>query len=187
MIKAIIFDFYGVIRSDEYNDWLSGHGLKRSGQFKDVTSRLDKGLTTVEQFFSDISELSGIPLEQIRREFSENVSLNQELLALILELKKTYKIGLLSNASSRLRELLQTAGITKLFDYVAISSEIGVTKPDKQAFEHTLSQLGVSPEEAIFIDDTPRFVEAATALGMKGLVYTDFDSINKQLKTVGII
>ena len=88
MIKAIIFDFYGVIRSDEYHDWLTRHGLVRGSKLKETTNNLGKGLMSIDQFFEKLSKLSGIPADNIRKEFKANASLNDKLLALILELKK---------------------------------------------------------------------------------------------------
>ena len=60
MIKAIIFDFYGVIRSNEYRDWRSKHNVSLD-EFKKTATRLDMGKTSPEEFFDSLSKLSGIP------------------------------------------------------------------------------------------------------------------------------
>ncbi len=184
----MIFDFYGVIRSDEYQDWLTLHGYKRDTKIKNATSKLDKGLMSADEFFESLSKLSNIPPEEIRQEFLAHASLNERLLSLILDLKKSYKIAILSNASSsHLRQVLNDAGINKLFDEVVVSSDIGYTKPSKEIFDHTLNKLGVKAEEALFVDDSPRFVEAAESMGIKGIVYTDLNSLISALKEMGII
>lgn len=188
MIKAIIFDFYGVIRSDEYHDWLDRHGLKRGGQLKDLSKDLDKGLTSIDQFFDSLSKLSNIPAEDIRKEFLSHGSLDKRLLAMILELKKKYKVAILSNAASTyLKEIMHEAGIDVLFDEIVISSEIGYIKPSKEIFVHTLNKLGVKPSEAVFIDDNESFCQAAERLGIKSFYYTGYDLLINSLKEMGII
>jgi putative hydrolase of the HAD superfamily len=188
VIKAIVFDFYGVIRSDEYHDWLSNHGIKRDKKFTSATANLDKGIDTLDQFFEGLSKLSNIPPEEIRKEFLAQGSLDKELLALILKLKDKYKIALLSNASSsHLRDVMKQANIYNLFDEVVISSEIGYTKPSNQIFDHLLKCLGIKADEAIFIDDNQSFVDAANNLGITGIKYTNVDSLIKSFEEMGII
>lgn len=187
MIKALIFDFYGVIRSDEYHGWLSRHSLESKG-FKEIIGDLDKGLSTLDQFFNSLSKLSNMPPQKIREEFITEGSLNEQLLALILKLKKKYKIALLSNASSpHLRSVISTAGISKLFDEIVISSEIGHIKPSKEIFNYALDKIGIKPDEAVFIDDNINFVKQARKLGIKSINFTGVDSLISNLKEIGII
>ncbi len=188
MIKAIIFDFYGVIRSDEYHDWLDRHGFKRGGQLGHLSKDLDKGITSMDEFFESLSQLSKVPASEIKQEFVAHASLNMNLLALILQLKKKYKIALLSNASSSyLREVLEESGIGVLFDEIIISSEVGFIKPSIKIFEHTLNKLSVKPVEAIFIDDNENFCQAAEKLGIRSIYFKGLESLISNLKEIGII
>ena len=187
MIKALIFDFYGVIRSNEYHEWLSRHSL--SGEkYRNTTTSLDKGLTTLDQFFDSLSKLSNMPSQDIRKEFIAESSINKQLLSLILKLKEKYKIALLSNASStHLRNVLSSAGITRLFDEIVISSEVGYIKPSEEIFNFVLNKLEVKESEAIFIDDNINFVKAAQKLGIKSINFKGVDSLISNLKEIGII
>ncbi len=187
MIKAIIFDFYGVIRSNEYRDWRLKHDISLD-EFKKSATRLDMGKTSPEEFFDSLSQLSGIPAEDIQKEFSSNASLNKDLLNLIYRLKTKYKIALISNASSsNLRDILSSAGIDKLFDQVTISSELGYIKPSPEIFDYTLESLGIKASEAVFVDDIQRFVQTAESIGMKGVHYTDLGSLVNAFKKMGIM
>ena len=58
----------------------------------------------------------------------------------------------------------------ELMRVVTDSSVIGIRKPDPAIYIHTLSELGVDPHEAAFVDDTAVNVEAAAALGMHGVL-----------------
>ncbi|GGM74046.1 hypothetical protein GCM10012275_50950 [Longimycelium tulufanense] len=61
--------------------------------------------------------------------------------------------------------------LAELFDLVAISSEIGLRKPDPQSYQYVLDQLGVRAARCVFVDDLPPNVTAATALGMAGVLH----------------
>ncbi|MCW2904619.1 MAG: HAD-superfamily hydrolase, subfamily variant 3 [Streptosporangiaceae bacterium] len=61
----------------------------------------------------------------------------------------------------------------ELFDCVVISSEVGIRKPDERIFQHALEQLGLPPQECVFIDDIQHNVRAAEAIGMVGLHHTE--------------
>lgn len=73
-------------------------------------------------------------------------------------------VGIVSNFDTRLRPLLE--GLALRFDVLACSGELGVEKPDPRIFEHALRELGVPPQGALMVGDSPAHdVEAALALG----------------------
>jgi len=57
----------------------------------------------------------------------------------------------------------------RLFDIAVISHEVRLRKPAPAIFELTCDQLGVRPEDAVFVDDLEPNVLAARALGMDGV------------------
>jgi putative hydrolase of the HAD superfamily len=64
--------------------------------------------------------------------------------------------------------------LDELFDAVVDSCEEGVRKPDPTIFHTALARVGVDdPTRAIFLDDFPGNVAAATALGMHGILVGD--------------
>jgi putative hydrolase of the HAD superfamily len=69
--------------------------------------------------------------------------------------------------SSRWRALLPDG----LFDDVVDSSEVGFRKPDPAIFALALERLGgLSPDQAVFLDDHPGNVAAATEIGITALL-----------------
>ncbi|MHB1864920.1 MAG: HAD family hydrolase [Candidatus Saccharimonadales bacterium] len=187
MVKAIIFDFFGVIRRDEYHNWLESHGLKRGGKLDNLSKDMDKGITTVDEFFEELSRFSGIAATKIKQEFLEG-SIDKRLVNLIINLKEHYKIGLLSNASSiYIRTILRKTGIADLFDQIIISSEIGYIKPSNKIFDLAINKLEVRPSEAIFIDDNASFCKAAEALGIKSINFVSYKELIINLKEMGIM
>jgi epoxide hydrolase-like predicted phosphatase len=61
----------------------------------------------------------------------------------------------------------------EMFDVIVDSSAVGIRKPDHRIYRMALQQLGVEPEESVFLDDAPGNVEAARALGMHGILVED--------------
>jgi putative hydrolase of the HAD superfamily len=59
------------------------------------------------------------------------------------------------------------------FDVIVDSCEVGLRKPDPAIFRLTCERLGVAPEAAVFLDDSPRHVAAARAVGLQGIVVSD--------------
>jgi putative hydrolase of the HAD superfamily len=60
-----------------------------------------------------------------------------------------------------------------LFDVVLISGEVGMRKPNEEAFRLAAERLGVPPEECVFVDDHDGNVEAAERVGMTGVLHQD--------------
>lgn len=65
------------------------------------------------------------------------------------------RVGVLTNGPSGFqRRKLETSGLGPELDAVAISEELGVAKPDRQAFERALALLGTSAEETAMVGDS---------------------------------
>lgn len=62
-------------------------------------------------------------------------------------------------------------GWADLFDAVVISGEVGMRKPEPGIYLHTARELGLVPEECVFVDDLPPNVRGAVAVGMIGVLH----------------
>lgn len=65
------------------------------------------------------------------------------------------KIGVISNWDTRLKTISEGLGLTALVDFLVISAEAGVRKPDPGIFRMALDRAGVRPEEALHVGDLP--------------------------------
>ncbi len=81
-----------------------------------------------------------------------------------------YKLAVVSDAWPSLLDVLRKAGLFERFSCFVISSCIGVTKPAARMYETALSQLGVAPQEAVFVDDSLNNCRGATALGIHAVL-----------------
>src|SRR6185312_16322159 len=138
MIKAIIFDCFGVLVNES---WLSfkqkyfGDDSDRFEQATNMQKRADAGLTDHAGFVESVAELAGISADQGHAEI-DNAVTDQALLEFVASLKPKYKIGFISNASQNWMSEFFTPEQVALFEQVAISSETGFLKPDPRAYEH---------------------------------------------------
>lgn len=120
-------------------------------------------------------------------EWSQAVGeVDQPMLELVGELRRHRRVGLLTNATTRLEADLQTHGIAEQFDAICNSARLGIAKPDQRTFRLAAESLGVQPEACVFVDDTPANVEAAMAIGMAGIHYTGIEALREELRALGI-
>ena len=74
-----------------------------------------------------------------------------------------------------------------LFDGIVVSGDEGVIKPDRRIFDILLSRYGISPHEAVFIDDNPANARAAAALGIHGIHFQSPEHLRGELRALGLL
>ena len=81
-------------------------------------------------------------------------------------------VGILSNASIEIATLSRQNGTFDPFDFAVVSSEVGLRKPDPEIYRVALEHFNprLNPQEILYVDDTPRHVTAASALGFNALL-----------------
>lgn len=130
---------------------------------REVQAQVGAGLLLdvlqVEAFMADLwAEYLGTP--------------NEELIAYVRGLRPRCKLGILSNSFVGAREReMELYHFDELVDQIIYSHEIGICKPDPQAFEVTCASLGVRPEDCLFIDNVAVNIEAARKVGMQGHLF----------------
>jgi HAD superfamily hydrolase (TIGR01549 family) len=99
-------------------------------------------------------------LDQVR----PHLARNRELL---LQLKSSFKLGIISNNYGNLTAMLASEGLLELFDTVVDSGVVGATKPAPKIFNAALDALAVAPANALMVGDSiPRDMQGAEAMGM---------------------
>lgn len=69
---------------------------------------------------------------------------------------------------------------------VTVSGEIKLIKPDPRIYEHHAATFGLEPSATLFIDDNPKNVEAAKALGWEAIRFTTPAELERELANHGI-
>lgn len=186
MIKAIVFDCFGVLTSDGWLPFAEKYFgnspiLKKEAHI--LNRQVDSGLLDYDSFVHSVAKLAAVDVALAYKDIEDNVA-NLPLFEYVAELKKQYKLGILSNAGADwLNELFKPEQIA-LFDATALSFELGVTKPHPKAYHVICDRLGVLPEEAVFIDDIERYVTGAKDIGMQGVWYKNLQQLKDELTIV---
>lgn len=194
MIKALIFDFDGVIvRTEDYSPrhaWDTRLGLpigsvERAVHHSDLWIQAQLGRISDAAYWRGVAELLYMRREDInelRRDYFSGDRLNYRLVDYVRELRgQGYAVALLANESLQLHERLRALGISDLFDLVLISAQIGVMKPDPTAYRVALHELRVAPREAILIDDSLAHVRGAQAVGMHAVLFRPETNLREDL------
>lgn len=80
-----------------------------------------------------------------------NLSVSRSVLT---ELRKKYRIGLVTNFYGNMSVVLDEFGLASLFDTVTESAIVGVRKPDPQIFRLAVKALDVEGENVVVIGDS---------------------------------
>lgn len=96
------------------------------------------------------------------------VTLYPETLPTLAALRASrLKLGLISNCSAQAGAVLARIGLAQEFDAVILSCDVGLAKPDPGIYQHACEQLGIRPEDSMFVADGAfTELDAAKALGM---------------------
>lgn len=73
-----------------------------------------------------------------------------------------------------------------LFEDIVVSGQVGVAKPDLEIFTILQERIGHSLDGCIFIDDSPRNVEAAAEAGLDAILFTDTGHLRRDLAGRGL-
>jgi glucose-1-phosphatase len=193
-IRAIFFDMGGVILRTEYQSPRQ-HMAERLGMdyedlveavFESETSQQASiGLISEEEHWAAVARQLHLPesqFEAIRDEFFAGDIIDIDLLDYMRSLRGKIKVGLISNAWSGLRPYILKHKFEDAFDALIISAEVGVVKPDARIYQIALDRVGVTAPEAVFVDDFLMNVEAARAVGMNAIHFTQPELALKELK-----
>lgn len=178
-VKFIYFDVGGVLL-----DWQQGQRIAAEKYHVDVSSihaidevyweHAGRGGDTTE-YMKALAALFHLP-----EPFPESTDFwtNHhvpilETHALVIELKRFYKLGLLTNAEHNGMHNARRKGLLPDVEWDAIvdSSLLGVIKPEKRIYEIAEQMSGVKPNEIFFTDDRLLNVTTAKSRGWQGMVF----------------
>ena len=146
---------------------------------KGIFGDLESGRITAEDFRRELSLLVGRDLSmddcyQAWHGYVDHVP-KRNLEAILSLRARGYKVCLLSNTNPFMMQWADNDfdgeghPIGYFFDAMYLSYECQAMKPRREIFEMMLKGQQAQPEETLFVDDGPRNVEAAKALGMQTL------------------
>ena len=197
-IRAVFFDFGGVIMRTEYQAPRQHLAERFHMDYDDIDKvvfssesarRASIGEITEETHWAEVLKRLKLPLTE-KQSFSDQFFggdvIDRKLVGYLRSLRGNVSTGLISNAWSGLRDFITKENIIDIFDTVTISAEVGVIKPEAKIYQLALEQAGVKAGEAVFVDDMKVNIEACEKVGMKGILFRGpeetIDQLNRYLK-----
>ena len=193
MVKNIVFDFGGVLLNLDpeltFTELSEVTGVQMTEEnipahiFK-VMLGYEKGEINSETFLwhlqKESTKLTPQPDKLIKAWNAMLRGWNPKRFDFLLELRKEYKVILLSNTNKIhiewvLRDLKKNHNITdfetRFFDHVFYSHKMRLRKPEKEIYDTVIKEADINPEETLFIDDNESNISAASNAGWKTVLH----------------
>jgi putative hydrolase of the HAD superfamily len=195
MIKAILFDAGGVYLKGSFVRFMN-NGFQVLGVKKIISKAneviaddlFDRGKISANEFFKRVfnAEISEAQNRLLVKLWMNNWKLEPQMSKLANQLKKNYRLGLLSNSDPVNSPNYAKKGWYKPFEVLVLSHEIGILKPNPKIYKIALEKLRLKPEECLFIDDQEECVKTARMLRMKAILFKSASKLKKDFKKIGI-
>ncbi len=201
-IKNVIFDLGGVILNLNYQATINSFrelgisnfdNLYSQKQQSELFNNFEKGIISSKTFIAEIQKINNLKDQQIINAWNAMLlDLPVPRLKFIYNLKKDYKIFLLSNTNEIHIECFENQLIKNnqlelfkgCFDKIYYSSRIKDRKPNVSCFNKVITENNLNPIETLFIDDSIQHVNGAKKLGIKTHLVKQNSSIIDQFPDI---
>ena len=200
LIQAVFFDYGGVIGRLDRQEMArleDKYGLPRGGFWHALFEipewyEVEVGRSSEREWLKGaldkLYELAGRPIPGIRQDWHHIwKGVDEGVVSLARNLRSRYKVGMISNATKNLEDVLANHhGIIDLFDVVINSARVGLAKPDVRIYHLAAERLGVPVAACVFTDDLVHNIEGARAAGMHACHFQDVADLERQLRALGV-
>ena len=190
--KLILFDWGNIVEShhtgfschDAWNELFKTCGYKGDEYIFHQLSKYKLSTIKTEEEFGKV-------YEEIKKDFNLNKDFDEFKLLYLkifdkidyykdvadyeISLKDRCYIGILSNLTVFEKERLDKQVGLDNYDYVYLSFEMGLEKPDIKIFERIQNEVPFKPEEILFIDDKLGNITSASKMGWNTLQVTGLE------------
>jgi len=194
MIKAIIFDFGGVLAEEGFKEGLMTIGKEKGfdpDHFFNILSELVyqtgyvTGSADEHAYWKAVREKTGVTGEDktLREEVLRRLKLRPEMMEVVKKIKSSgFIVAILSDQTNWLDDLNQRTPFYQHFDHVFNSFYLKKTKRDPSLFRDICVQLGLKPEEILFVDDSPDNIKRAASEGLKTIHFKGVSEFEKEIQ-----
>jgi putative hydrolase of the HAD superfamily len=199
-IQAVFFDYGGVIGRLDRQEMArleDKYGLPRGGFWHALFEipewyEVEVGRSSEREWLKGaldkLYELAGQPIPGIRQDWHHIwKGVDEGVVSLARGLRSRYKVGMISNATKNLEDVLANHHrIIDLFDVVINSARVGLAKPDVRIYHLAAERLGVPVSACVFTDDLVHNIEGARAAGMHAFHFQGVAELERQLRALGV-
>jgi putative hydrolase of the HAD superfamily len=197
-ISTLFLDIGGILLT---NGW--DHTMRQKAaesfdlDYREMNERHHLTFSTYEQGKINLDEyLSRVVFHQERsfsrqdfKDFMYAQSKSRpEVIGLVRALKTRYplRIAAISNEGRELTIYrIRKFALGDFMDFFVCSCFVHYRKPDEDIYRLALDIAQVEPENSLYIEDRPMFVEVARSLGINGIVHTDLENTRAALESFG--
>jgi putative hydrolase of the HAD superfamily len=193
VLKAILFDFGGVIAEEGFHQGLSFIG-KKNGLDPDEFFLAVEGIIHEDGYVTGIADeatfwnavrgktgITGSDAEMREEILKRFVSRPEMISSVDLLRSKGFTVAMLSDQTDWLEEIDRRTDLFRHFDAVFNSFRLHKSKRDASVFGDVCAILGVHPEATLFVDDTIGHIKRAQGQGLKAIHFTGMEEYFKQI------
>lgn len=194
MVKAVIFDFGGVLAEEGFREGLKmiaeNNHLAPEEFFRTASDLIYEtgyvtGAAGERAYLDRLREETGIREsdEMIRYEILKRFVLRPDVIGYVEELKAEGLVtAILSDQTDWLDELNAKDPFFHHFDHVYNSFRIGKGKRDHSVFADVCLKMGFKPGETVFVDDNIENVRRAASQGLNAVLYTELREAKMEIR-----
>lgn len=208
--RAVLWDFGGVILSSPFESFKTYErelnlpedfirGLNARNPDTNAWAKMERSEVPLQDFvalFEAEALERGYKIDGWRVLRSISGDIRPQMVEALRRCKQHFRVACITNnmkhgdgpGMARTPEKAQAvAEVLSLFEHVFESSKLGWRKPDPRIYRHACDQLGVAPEQCIYLDDLGINLKPARAMGMRTIKVGDPDVAIAELEAmVGI-
>jgi len=190
MYKAVLWDFGGVLTTspfESFNRFEIERNLPKdfirsinaTNPETNAWAQLESSEISIEEFDDKFAqEAAALGYEVRGQEVLTLLSgqIRPEMVKALEIIKQTLKVGCITNnvksagegpgMANTTERATEVANVMALFDTIIESSKTGIRKPDPKIYEIACEEMGIQPNDAVFLDDLGINLKPARALGM---------------------
>lgn len=198
MIRNVVFDIGGVLVGFDWPSYIKKYGfepekaeaISRALIYGPVWKELDRGVWTMDQLLEGFASLAPQYREDVLKVFLNSGACIYRQEYAIHWIKSLQSRGFhtyfLSNYSQwMIEETKQALDFLPVLEGGIFSCDVRQIKPDADIYRTLMEHYPqITPEESVFLDDSPANVETAKSLGFHGIVFQSYEQAHEELETL---
>ena len=196
MIKAVLWDFGGVITSspfEAFNRYEADNNIPKdfirsvnaTNPDRNAWAQFESNAVSLAEFdpiFAEETAAAGHRIAGAEVMKLLSGSIREEMVAALVLIKQKYRIACITNnvkgagagpgMASDSVKAARVSEVMALFDFVIESSVVGLRKPNPKIYQLACEKMGIEPTEAVFLDDLGINLKPAKAMGMRTIKVT---------------
>jgi 2-haloacid dehalogenase len=201
-VKTIIFDLGGVFVSDApiyYENNLCDFSSVL--EFAEVSKedakelwekhwpKMKYGKESISEYWKNFQSLikNGVGINEVIKRYQDKIIIDDGVLKFAYGLKNKYRLLALANESKEGIDLKnEKFKLPELFKKIYCSAYLNMAKPNKDIYEYIIKDANIDLSTTIFIDNQIENIEAAESLGIKSILFKNFEQLKRELNTIGV-